>query len=30
MREGRLVGELSRDELTQDRALRMMAGVAEA
>jgi ABC-type sugar transport system ATPase subunit len=30
MREGRLVGELAREQLTQDRVLRLMAGVAEA
>jgi ABC-type sugar transport system ATPase subunit len=27
MREGRLVGQVKRDELTQDRVLRLMAGV---
>jgi ABC-type sugar transport system ATPase subunit len=30
MREGRLVGELSRDDATQERVLRMMAGVASS
>jgi len=30
MREGRLVGELKRQDATQDRVLRMMAGVAES
>ena len=29
MREGRLVGELSRAQATQERALRLMAGVGE-
>ena len=30
MRQGRLVGEMPRDQLSQDRVLRMMAGVEEA
>jgi ABC-type sugar transport system ATPase subunit len=30
MREGRLVGELSRSEATQEKAMRLMAGVAES
>ncbi len=30
MREGRLVGEVSREQATQERVLRLMAGVAEA
>ncbi len=29
MREGHLVGELSRAEATQEKAMRLMAGVAE-
>ncbi len=29
MREGRMVGELRRDEVNQDRLLRLMAGVDE-
>jgi ABC-type sugar transport system ATPase subunit len=29
MREGRLVGRLSREQVTQDRVLRLMAGVSE-
>ena len=30
MREGRLVGEVSREQATQERVLRLMAGVAES
>jgi ABC-type sugar transport system ATPase subunit len=30
MREGKLVGELSRTEATQEKAMRLMAGVAES
>ncbi len=29
MREGRIVGELARAEATQERAMRLMAGVGE-
>jgi ABC-type sugar transport system ATPase subunit len=29
MRDGRIVGELSRAQATQERVLRLMAGVAE-
>jgi ribose transport system ATP-binding protein len=30
MREGRMVGELGREELNQERVLRLMAGVGES
>jgi ABC-type sugar transport system ATPase subunit len=30
MRQGRLVGELKREEVTQERVLRLMAGVEES
>ena len=29
MREGEIAGELSRSEMTQERVLRLMAGVPE-